>query len=376
MTQIAEVVPPPTLTKHCTSPLCPFTHSHTTWWCRYGAPDQPLRVLSLGGGIQSSCLLLMACEDAIRRRAGQHDAALLPRLDAAIFADTQHEMPETYDYLRYLEEQCEAAGIRTFFRSAGDLKADLIARRGKGMQPNLPVRVRDPKTGELSRVNAYRCSYDYKRRVVTRATKELCGGRGAWKRLTVEQWLGISMDESSRMKPADACRCGHNRLRRIGRKERRGRGDGALVELIHDHHGCARCACTGFDPWQRNEYPLVDLRMSRAECVGWITDHGHPTPPRSACYFCPNRGNAHWRYLRDHRPDLWASAVEVDEFVRDGMNELDGQGFLHQSGVPLAVADLRTSDERLADRGVLALPGLDGINPDVDNDCDAGTCFT
>lgn len=53
-----------------------------------------LLTLGLGGGWQSSCLLLMSC------------AGLLPKLDAAIFADTQGEMPGTYEYLDYLQGHC------------------------------------------------------------------------------------------------------------------------------------------------------------------------------------------------------------------------------------------------------------------------------
>lgn len=322
--------------------------------------EPTLRVLSAGLGTQSSCLALMSLD------------GFLPKLDAIIFADTQHEMPETYTWLDVLKAKATDAGVEFTVATGGDLKVELIRRRGRGGQPTLPVRVRDDGGG-LQRINGYTCSFDFKRRVITREVKRLCGARGAWKRSTVEQWIGYSVDESSRMKTADECRCGHKRLRMLTAKERRERGDGAKVELIHaTGTGCLRCDCRRFDPWQINTWPLINpLRMTRGDCERWITSHGYPLPGRSACYFCPNRGNAHWRHLKTERPDLWASAVEVDEFVRHGLNDMRGEGYLHQSGVPLADADLRPKYEQLRDVGIEPL-----FTDEVDTDCDAGACFT
>lgn len=310
-----------------------------------------LRVLSCGGGTQSSALTLMSCD------------GVLPKLDAIIFADTQHEMPETYEYLAFLREKAATAGIRFITATAGDLKAELIARRGRGSQPSLPVRVGTPD-GELQRINGYTCSYDFKRRVIAAQTKLVCGTRGAWKRSSVEQWIGYSTDEASRMKPADECRCGHKRFRpKSGKRP---------AEFIHNSIvGCTRCDCDMFHPWQTHRWPLIEMQMRRGDALRWIKNAGYPEPARSACYFCPNRGNAHWRDLRKNRPELWRSAVEVDEFVRHDMNGLAGQGYLHQSGVPLAIADVRPKYEQLQDQGIDPL-----FTDEVDVDCDAGVCFT
>ena len=193
-----------------------------------------LKILSLGGGWQSSCLLLMSA-------AGE-----LPKLDAAVFADTQNEMPETYDYLDYLEAQIRPAGIPLIRASAGNLFQDVFDKAGKGMQPSLPVRVRDPK-GVLQRVNHYTCSFDYKRRIVTREVRKLCGPRGAWKQANVEQWIGYTVDELSRMKPDFECRCGHAKTPSISKRSGRLRGhersgkcrDGRRQEEDASESGCA-----------------------------------------------------------------------------------------------------------------------------------------
>jgi len=312
-----------------------------------------LVVESLGGGWQSSCLLLMSC------------AGIVPKLDAAVFADTQGEMPETYDYLDYLESQCRPAGIRLIRATAGNLREDVVSKAGEGMQPSLPVRVRDP-AGKLQRVNSYTCSFDYKRRIVTREVRRLTGPRGAWKSANVEQWIGYTVDEISRLKPDYECRCGHTKTPGISKRSGR--------ETGHGQDGrCRQCACTSYGPWRVNRWPLVmDLQMTRGDCERWIISNGHPAPPRSACFFCPNRGNGHWRDLKRNRPLLWAQACELDRFVRHGLNGLNGSAYLHQSGVPLAEADLRPSvQKRAEDEGQEPL-----FTDEADMDCDAGVCFT
>lgn len=302
--------------------------------------DVSFAVLSLGGGVQSSTLTEMACD------------GLLGPLRAICFADTGAELPETYAHLDYLRGRAEQAGIEFLTVTAGDLRRDLVARHGRGGQPNLPVQIRHAD-GSRGRLNHYRCSFDYKRRPITRTVKHLCGGRGAWKDARVEQWIGYSTDETGRMKTADECRCGHNRVRRAS--------GGRSFLQIHTPDGCTRCSCTEWAPWQVNRWPLIELGMSRDDCTTWLLDHGRPLPPRSSCWFCPNRPAAFHTWLRREHPELFDQAVELDEFLRHGINGLRGQAYLHPSATPLATAVTDGSAEP-ADHETL--------------DCEAGVCFT
>lgn len=318
-----------------------------------------LRILSLGGGTQSCALALMSA-------AGQ-----LPRLDAVVFADTQGELPETYRYLDYLGGRLTDAGIPLHIVTAGSLERALLADEPTSNNPTPPVHVRNPD-GTKGRIGQYRCSYDYKRRQVERKVKELCGGRGAWKRSTVEQWIGFSADEEGRCKQAEGCRCGHPRVTRP-------RGSREMVR-VHTADGCSRCDCAGFDPWQVNRWPLIEMGMKRADTIRWFTDNGHPVPPRSACWFCPNSSNERWRDLQDRHPDLWQRACVLDETNRNGGGfnargnvPFAGQMFWHSSLVPLCDADLRTQREIEDDMGVLRLFDDDEINARCD---EGGVCFT
>jgi len=119
--------------------------------------------------------------------------------------------------------------------------------------------------------------------------------------------------------------------------------------------------------------------MRRDDTIRWFTRNGHPTPPRSACWFCPNSGNDRWQALQAKHPDLFARAVVLDEtirygggFNRRGGEKFLGQLYLHQSATPLATADLRTATQRRADNGEHALFDADALAMD----CNAGVCFT
>lgn len=76
-----------------------------------------LRVLSLGAGVQSSTLLLMS------------ELGELPRLDAAIFADTGAEPSYVYAWLEWLMAQVTIPVYRV---ATGTLDADVLASLGDG----------------------------------------------------------------------------------------------------------------------------------------------------------------------------------------------------------------------------------------------------
>ncbi len=121
------------------------------------------------------------------------------------------------------------------------------------------------------------CTADYKLVPIRRKLRELVGlaGRRSPKWPVVEQWIGVSLDESLRMKPSA-------------------------------------------EDWQVNRWPLVERRMTRRDCLLWLARHGYPEPPKSACIGCPFHSDAAWRRLRDGDPDAWADAVAVDRAIRTG----------------------------------------------------------
>ncbi|WP_042695968.1 hypothetical protein [Azospirillum sp. B506] len=279
-----------------------------------------LRVLSLGAGVQSTTLALMATHGEVG-----------PMPDCAIFADTGWEPRAVYRHLAWLM----APGVLSFpvhVVSSGNIRDDLPAG-AQGQRRALipaftrtivpvgdkrPVLDEDPVVG-LSRPAGDRvsigmirrqCTADYKLVPIRRKLRELVGlaGRRSPKRPVVEQWIGVSLDESLRMKPSA-------------------------------------------EDWQVNRWPLVERRMTRRDCLLWLARHGYPEPPKSACIGCPFHSDAAWRRLRDGDPDAWADAVAVDRAIRTGFRGIRGEVYLHRSAVPLDEADLTTD----ADHGQLDL---------------------
>ncbi len=74
-----------------------------------------LRILSLGAGVQSTTLLCLAADGT------------LPRLDAAVFADTQWEPAAVYRHLDRLEaEVAKPAGIPVLRVTSGHIRNDAL----------------------------------------------------------------------------------------------------------------------------------------------------------------------------------------------------------------------------------------------------------
>ena len=278
------------------------------------APDPDpairLRALSLGAGVQSTTLALMAAHGEVG-----------PMPDCAIFADTGWEPRAVYEHLAWL---C-SGNVLPFpvhVVSAGDIRADLM-RAGRGERwASIPASTR---TVRGIRVNVgmirRQCTKDYKIVPIRRHVRALAGltRRRSPKSPVVEQWIGISLDEVIRVKPS-------------------------------------------FEDWQVNRWPLIEQHMTRQDCLRWLERHGYPIPPKSSCIGCPFHSgcigcpfhsDGAWRAIRDDDPEAWASALEVDRAIRIGIRGVRGEVFLHRSAMPLGEADLSTPE----DAGQLGLWG-------------------
>lgn len=247
-----------------------------------------LTVVSLGLGVQSTTLLLMA------------EAGLItPRPDLAIFADTQSEPSAVYRHLAWIREHTTIP-IRVV--TAGNLAADALASVSSAWMP-LYVLNKDGSPGMLKR----QCTKNYKIVPIRREVRAALAERGIpAKPGAVEQWIGISWDEfPQRAKDSD---------RRY------------IV----------------------NRWPLVEERMDRDDCVAWLARSGYGKPARSACWCCPYLSDAEWRDMKANRPDEFARACRVDEGLRLRRGRY-GEAFLHSSRLPLRDVDFdRTRRERRA----------------------------
>lgn len=303
-----------------------------------------LRVLSWGGGQDSTTALLMSAHGE------------LPRLDATIFSDTQNEPRAVYETLEWVTA---AVGIPIYRVSVGNLGNAVVATARQhaqwlqehgGDSPTTPSELEELRQqsewlkergmlGSAKRLSAghigqppfwvrndphknyatavsggalwRKCTHDYKIVPIRRKIRELLGvkptGRlpnGMW----VEQWIGFPKDE------------------------------------------LARTFCSDVQ-WITNTFPLIlPMRMTKRDCARWLTEHGYPIPAKSSCTFCPYHSNAYWREMRDHRPDEWAATVAFERQLHAGkLPGVRGIPYLHRSMVPLhmAVIDEENKEESL-----------------------------
>lgn len=62
-----------------------------------------------------------------------------------------------------------------------------------------------------------------------------------------------------------------------------------------------------------NLYPLIDVRMTRQDCIDMIVEAGFSVPDKSGCFFCPFNSTDRWRALLDKNPDLFDKAIALEE---------------------------------------------------------------
>ena len=143
-----------------------------------------LTVLSLGGGVQSSVMALMAGEGAFDR---------VP--DCAIFADTRWEPPSVYEHIAWLRDRLifplyvvdNGRSLRE------DVKA-LTGHSGARRYVDIPVYLKG-RDGEGDGIGRRQCTDNYKVRPIRRRIREMLGLKPRQRvpsGVNVELWLGIS----------------------------------------------------------------------------------------------------------------------------------------------------------------------------------------
>lgn len=257
-----------------------------------------IRIISLGAGVQSTTMALMAA-------AGE-----LPMPDCAIFADTGWEPPEIYEHLDWLEGRLSFPVHRV---KRGDIRSEVLANvRGdmaaaKVQRATMPVwtATRDGLATPIHRT----CTRRYKVDPIVSKIAELSGLSDVPTRYrprdpVAQSWIGISTDEAQRMKPSQ-------------------------------------------ERWVEHRWPLIELGMSRHDCLRWF-ERNYPgrSLHKSSCIGCPYHSDIYWREMRETRPDQWQDACEFDDVIRAGLPGLNGTPFLHRSLSPLRDADLRNWSER------------------------------
>jgi len=220
-----------------------------------------LRILSLGWGVQSWTLAAMAALGEIEKP------------DYILHADTTWEHRHTYEFAEKWTAWLEDHGMKVI-TACDEVAAKKFTDPGTN-QTHLPLftsklNTTETSNGQLRRSCTHRWKITPQRRVISEILKE----RGIKKTPgVVDQMIGISLDEWTRMKDSDV----------------------KYINLT---------------------FPLVDRKMKRKDCGQWLHDNDLPVPEKSACTFCPYHSLYAWHLLHEAGGPDWKQCLEVDEMIR------------------------------------------------------------
>ena len=249
---------------------------------------KPLQIISLGAGVQSTALMIMA-----------ERGEITPKPDFAIFSDTQAELPETYEHIEKLKKMVSFP-IHTI--TAGNIEEDFLKAVKMDDHRSLVGRTSTPPfhtkynggKGLLFR----QCTRDYKIHPIQATIKNMLGYKKGQKMpkdvIQAVIWMGISYDEIQRMKDA----------------------------RVH---------------WIKHTFPLIDRKITRQQCLEYYDKLKLERPVKSSCYFCPYKSNAQWKHHKENQPELLKKLVAFDEKIRDGLNTKKSIG---RDGKPIKEAKI------------------------------------
>lgn len=245
-------------------------------------------IISLGAGVQSSTLLMMADRGEIKING----ETIIPQF--AIMSDTGNEPKKVYEWLDFLKSRVK--NIEVIITNNGHITNDIlngIANNERFASVPFFTKSPDGSKGVLWR----QCTGEYKINAVRKEIRRLLGYEPRQKiKEKIRLWMGISTDEIQRVKPSGV----------------------SYIENI---------------------FPMIDYEMSRFDCLNWFTKNEMPLPPKSSCIICPYHSNAMWKDMKLNDLESWNMAVEFDKKIRN-MPKLEAQVFLHRFCIPLDEVDL------------------------------------
>ena len=181
-------------------------------------------------------------------------AGEIERPDYVVFADTGSEMPHTYRIVEEMKRRCEEANL-PFVTVAHDQPLH-EAYYDKGGLPVIGIRS---------------CTSKWKIEPINRFMRSIVGmGRG---KVLAEVWIGITTEERKRATPST-------------------------------------------NQWTTRRYPLLELEMSRDDCIYYTRKRMKMKVEKSGCFLCPYQHAQQWNRLKATEPELFAKALMIEQKAR------------------------------------------------------------
>lgn len=263
-------------------------------------------IFSCGGGVQSTACLVLATQGVIPYRA-------------FVFANVG-EHSESPDTIRYIKQV-----LKPYAAQHGIQWIDVQRKRRDGTTVDLydelhrpirsidiPVRMTNGAPGNRN------CTVEFKIKPIAKWIKRNAPGCILGK--------GISIDEPHRATPSRE-------------------SDGYT-----------------------SAYPLIELGISRSDCLRIVREAGLPQPPKSSCWFCPYKTTDQWITMRREKPELFTATAELERMLNQKRATI-GKDAIYISGVGARKA--LPIDQ--------AIPDQLGLFPewiDEQDGCESGYCMT
>jgi len=253
--------------------------------------------ISYGGGSPSLALVILNIKGEIKPITGRD------KVDEIVFADTGWERSDIISQTHEIKKYVEGNGfkfsvVQSKYGPLEDyLYNNLTKKENKGFLP-IPYHSKDKGIGMRQ------CTHQFKIWPINQFLKKTYGSVGR-----IAQ-LGIHINEAERI------------------KEPRNKKD-------------------------TNRFPLVDLRLSRNDCLKIVAEVGLPLPPKSACVGCPYLPASRFIELNHENPKDFERAEKIDTLMNP-------QGkYLSNTKIPLSSLKKQS------------------VFPDIleDTSCDSGYCF-
>ena len=237
-----------------------------------------MKILSCGAGMQSSALHLMSCENALAKIRGEPPVwPQVPIYDISIFCDLGFEPPWVKKQVEFLANAGHSCGVPLVILDS-PLYTDFMENFGERRTISIPwwTIKEDGHKSKMPR----NCTIDYKVELISKYVRwELLGYKKGQRlreedKKAHEMHMGFSAEESRRCKESP-------------------------------------------NPMFVNNFPLVEMGLTRADNFAYIKDVWGLETKASACSFCPFHKNYFFKFLRENEPEQYAQVVGVDELLRD-----------------------------------------------------------
>jgi hypothetical protein len=92
-----------------------------------------------------------------------------------------------------------------------------------------------------------------------------------------------------------------------------------------------------------NRFPLIEWGLCRCKCAAMARDAGWPVPRKSACEVCPYGSKGDWQRLAEKRPSVFQRMVQIEETKKPTKRGM--LGTILKPGVPwkLSIKDWRAT---------------------------------